>query len=193
MYAVLHDPAVTKIADARSLNLTDGQLKLIEGLVPVLKPLYFATRTMCSELYPTVGGIYPILFSIINHHLAENDQDTAAVAKFKKDVHSDLVKRNHIESDEIISRLPVICTFLDPGYRSLPFLTEPQRKLVHESVLERVDTLQLPMSQPTADSPTIIFQPGPFLLGGYLQATTSATMSNCAKELERHLCDKAVP
>ncbi|KAH3690965.1 hypothetical protein DPMN_192913 [Dreissena polymorpha] len=49
------------------------------------------------------------------------------------------------------------------------------------------------MSQPTADSPTIIFQPGPFLLGGYLQATTSATMSNCAKELERHLCDKAVP
>jgi len=84
VYAVLHDPAVTKMADARSLNLTDHQLKIIEGLVPVLKPLYFATRTMCSELYPTVGGIYPILFRIINHHLAENAQDTPAVAKFKK-------------------------------------------------------------------------------------------------------------
>ncbi|KAH3729088.1 hypothetical protein DPMN_055051 [Dreissena polymorpha] len=83
-------------------------------------------------------------------------------------------------------------------------MTEPQRKLVHESVLERVDALQLPMSQPTADSPNIISQPGPrkrsklnqddmaFLLGGYFQATTSATPSNGAEELERYLCDKAV-
>jgi hypothetical protein len=156
-------------------------------------------------MYPTVGGIYPILLSIINHHLTEIDQDTPAVAKFKKDVHSDLVKRYHIDSDEITSIFPVICTFLDPRYRSLPFLTEPQRKLVHESVLERVDALQLPMSQPTADSPNIISQPGPrkrsklnqddmaFLLGGYFQATTSATPSNGAEELERYQCDKTVP
>ncbi|KAH3723875.1 hypothetical protein DPMN_049671 [Dreissena polymorpha] len=60
------------------------------------------------------------------------------------------------------------------------------------------------MSQPTADSPNIISQPGPrkrsklnqddmaFLLGGYFQATTSATPSNGAEELERYLCDEAV-
>jgi hypothetical protein len=68
VYAVLHDPNFTKMEDARVLSLSDDQMKIIEGLVPVLKLLYIATRTMCSELYPTVGGVYPILYSSIRHH-----------------------------------------------------------------------------------------------------------------------------
>jgi len=63
VYAVLHDPKVTKLDVARSLELSDDNWRVVEALIPVLKPLYLATRVMCSEEYPTLSGIYPIVFS----------------------------------------------------------------------------------------------------------------------------------
>ena len=63
IYAVLHDTKITKSADARVLDMADEQWALIEGMVPILKPLYMATRLMCSEEYPTLSGTYLVLFS----------------------------------------------------------------------------------------------------------------------------------
>jgi hypothetical protein len=134
---VLHDPNFTKMEDARVLSLSDDQMKIIEGLVPVLKPLYIATRTMCSELYPTVGGVYPILYSIIRHHLKANSTDST-VSELKADVHADLVKRHGVESDDICTSLPILCTFLDPRYRSLPFFSPEQRSRVHTEILAQI-------------------------------------------------------
>lgn len=61
----------------------------MEGMVPVLKPLYMATRIMCSEEYPTISGMYPILFSLNNQHLAPNDGDCVTVAGFKRNLTND--------------------------------------------------------------------------------------------------------
>lgn len=136
IYAVLHDTKITKSADARVLDMADEQWALIEGMVPILKPLYMATRLMCSEEYPTLSGTYPVLFSLINYHLSVNDKDCTAVAAFKKQVSDDLQHRyNMNETEKLCNSLPIVCTFLDPRYRSLPFLTEAQRAIVHEHIL----------------------------------------------------------
>ena len=86
IYAVLHDQAITKPSEARVLDLTDDQWTPLEAIVPVLKPLYMSTRLMCSEEYPTLSGIYPVLFSLIDHHLTIKERDCPAVASFKTHV-----------------------------------------------------------------------------------------------------------
>jgi hypothetical protein len=208
VYAVLHDPNFTKIQDARSLNLTEEQMKVIEGLVPVLKPLYMATTAMCSEEYPTVGGVYPILFSLINHHLNPNAIDIPEVSKFKADVRADIVSRHKLDTDEICSSVGMICTFLDPRYRSLPFLSNQQRQMVYSKVRELMGTLDSPTTRSgTVDeskSQSACAEPGPskraklnqddmiFLLGGYFGDCEIITPSNASEELDMYKNEKPV-
>ena len=130
IYNVLHDARVTKPADARTLALTDAQWGIIENLVPVLKPLYIATRVMCSEEYPTVSGVYPIIYSIIKHHMAVSDTDTPSVRKFKDFIRNDMTARFKLNSESTFRSTTMLATFLDPRYRSPQFLTPVQRQTV---------------------------------------------------------------
>lgn len=180
VYAVY--PAITRIEDALLLDLSDDHLKVIEGLTPVLKPLYIATCTMYSEEYPTVGGLYPILFSLFWLHLKADDEDTPAVSKFKADKLADLVSRHRLDNDEITSSLPVICTFLDQRYRSLPCLTDQQRQFVYAHVLERLggvgDKDVGPSTFTEPAKPAKGQDDMPFSLGGYFEECEIITPSN---------------
>ncbi|XP_041369563.1 E3 SUMO-protein ligase ZBED1-like [Gigantopelta aegis] len=73
VYAVVHN--MNSPGDARILDLIDSHCTIIEGMIPVLKPLYMATRIMCSEEYPTISGLYPILYILKNHNLLVKDTD----------------------------------------------------------------------------------------------------------------------
>ncbi|KAJ8303982.1 hypothetical protein KUTeg_017565 [Tegillarca granosa] len=106
--------------------MTDNQWQVIEGLIPVLKPLYMATRVMCSEEYPTLSGACPIIFSIIYHHMKADNSDIPAVRKFKSFLIDDVKERFGLTDDrldETCRGLLMCATFLDPRYRSLPFLS----------------------------------------------------------------------
>lgn len=142
VYALLHDPNFTKIQKARSLDITEEQVKIIEGLVPVLKPLYMATAAMRSEEYRTVGGVYPILFSLINQCYWHS-------CSKQTDVHADIVFRHRLVKDDICSSIGMMCTFLDPCYCSLPFLSDQERHIVHSKVCERKGTLDYQQWQAT--------------------------------------------
>ena len=141
IYAVLHDQAITKPSEVRVLDLTDDQWTLLEAIVPVLKPLYMSTRLMCSEEYPTLSGIYPVLFSLIDHHLTVKERDCPAVASFKTNVVDDLKRRYSLmDQDVLCNSLAILCTFLDPRYKSMPFLTHQRRTMVHDRVLTLLTT-----------------------------------------------------
>ncbi|MEW8547555.1 MAG: hAT transposon family protein [Candidatus Thiodiazotropha sp.] len=135
IYAVLHDQTITKPSDARVLDMADEQWSFMEAIVPVLQPLYMATRLMCSEEYPTLSGVYPVLFSLIDMHLALRDTDCPAVAAFKTHVSDDLKRRYKLNDPSTLCKgLAMMCTFLDPRYKALPFLPVEQRTAVHEHV-----------------------------------------------------------
>ncbi|XP_062618085.1 E3 SUMO-protein ligase ZBED1-like [Saccostrea cucullata] len=151
VYAVLHDKKVTKENDARILDLSDGQWLILEGMITVLRPFYMATRVMCSEEYPTVSGVYPILYSLLNKHLISMDSDCVAVASFKRHVKSDLESRFSIGSE--VESVPMLCSFLDPRYKSLPFLSEEKRTVVQEAIKSyfQRDTTDILPNEPVAE------------------------------------------
>ncbi|XP_041366567.1 E3 SUMO-protein ligase ZBED1-like [Gigantopelta aegis] len=142
VYAVVHN--MKSPGDARILDLTDSHWTIIEGMIPVLKPLYMATRIMCSEEYPTISGLDPILYSLKNHHLLVKDTDCVSVATFKEKLLADIHRRYSLNDDKILSSLTMLATFLDPRYKNLPFLSDEQRETVKANVLSGVNALQIP-------------------------------------------------
>lgn len=116
----------------------------------MLKPLYMATRLMCSEEYPNFSGVNPILFNPINDHLAHKATSCPAVAVFKIQIADDLKRRYSLtDSFVLCNDLAMICTFLDPRYKSFPFLSGDLRAVVHENVLSLLtaDDLQTQIRQ----------------------------------------------
>ncbi|XP_076341474.1 E3 SUMO-protein ligase ZBED1-like [Tachypleus tridentatus] len=67
-YHILHSNVV-KDSQAKVLNITDKDWEVIQDIVPVLQPLYIATRVLCSEQYPTLSGVMPIVYSLLEIHL----------------------------------------------------------------------------------------------------------------------------
>ncbi|KAG5282917.1 hypothetical protein AALO_G00036150 [Alosa alosa] len=67
--AVLSDRTVTKLQDARVLELTDEYWGIIGELAPLLETLKCATTVMTSEKTVAISHIYPITYSIVKKHL----------------------------------------------------------------------------------------------------------------------------
>lgn len=64
--AVLSDRTVTKLADARTLELTDASWSTLEDILPVLESLKTATTALCSESCVSVSMVYPVTMSLLN-------------------------------------------------------------------------------------------------------------------------------
>lgn len=91
--AVLSDRTVTKLTDARTLELRDDFRQLMEDIAPVLEALKCATTVMSTEAEVSISNTYPITFGLINTHLQIIDGDSSKVAEFKTKVRGSLSQR----------------------------------------------------------------------------------------------------
>ncbi|XP_035981373.1 zinc finger BED domain-containing protein 1-like [Fundulus heteroclitus] len=134
--AVLSDRSVTKLADARTLELRDDYWQLMEDMAPVLGTLKCATTVMSAESEVSISNTYPITFSLINTHLSASDEDSPKVADFKEKVRDSLGERMKIQSDDLNTSTPMIATMLDPRHKHLGFLPPATRKSAHSTLLQ---------------------------------------------------------
>ncbi|XP_060761951.1 E3 SUMO-protein ligase ZBED1-like isoform X2 [Neoarius graeffei] len=132
--AVLSDRSVTKLTDARTLELRDDYWQLMEDMGPVLGALKCATTVMSTESEVSISNTYPIAFSLINKHLNVADGDSQKVAEFKSKVQDSLGERMKVESDDLTST-PMIATMLDPRHKHLGFLRPASRISAHSKLL----------------------------------------------------------
>lgn len=91
--AVLSDRTMTKINDARVLELRDDHWILIEESLPALKPLKIATTAVSSEESVSFSSIVPIIISLINNHLSPKNDESAVLKSFKTVVGRELKTR----------------------------------------------------------------------------------------------------
>jgi hypothetical protein len=94
--AVFSDRTVTKLQDARILELKDEYWAIIAHLKPALETLKCATTIMSSEKTVSISHINPITFSIINKHMAIITDDRPRVAEFKAVVRKSLSERMEV-------------------------------------------------------------------------------------------------
>ena len=127
LYGVLYD--LSKEKDAKSLEITDNDWSIAEGLVQILKPLKIATQTISGEDYTTLGNVYPIISSLIASHLNDDIDVPGSVKKCRKTIRESLRKRFHIGHE---SNLVLAASALNPLHKKLSmFAAEKQQDIKH--------------------------------------------------------------
>ena len=104
IYAVLHDPAVSK-DQYQQLYLKDDQWALLDQLTKVLKPLQIVTTVFGYEFNVSSSIIYLVLHGLIRNHLKPDDNDAPAVKYLKKQVSKDLTERFEIDEEYTASSI----------------------------------------------------------------------------------------
>ena len=141
IYAVLSDESVTKKKDAATIDMADSNWKVVENIVTALKPFYKATTALCSEQYPTLSSVYPVVFSLLHHHLVDHDDDRGAVAQFKQITRSQLKTRFNIDDPDMPRCTIILSAFMDPRYKRMPFITREQYEHTITEISNRAEHL----------------------------------------------------
>lgn len=133
VFAVLMNDKITKPKDRQVLDLNDTAWKVLEDIVPVLRPLKDATEALTKEEAPSLSQVYVILYSLVNQSLAASDDDSPVARNLKSKICDALKKRFDLDDDGRPNKLTspaIVATFLDPRYKSLKFLTQVQKQEV---------------------------------------------------------------
>ncbi|XP_074549985.1 E3 SUMO-protein ligase ZBED1-like [Halichoeres trimaculatus] len=142
--AVLSDRTVTKLTDARTLELTDDNWHTIESMLPVLDSLKTATTALSGETYVSVSLVYPITMSLLNRHLNSAGDLSKVVVDFKKTVAASLERRMCPKNLERAGCVALLASALDPRHKHLSFLSVEMQQAVREKLADQYHILQLP-------------------------------------------------
>lgn len=135
--AVLSDRNVTKLSDARTLDLTldDDSWVVMEEILPVLYSLKCATTALCARVVNvSLSMIFPVVANLQSKHLKELPEESSKVADFKKAVSASLKERLAPEDASSARKVAYIASFLDPRHKHLRFATDEVRNAVQAEV-----------------------------------------------------------
>ncbi|KAK3101955.1 hypothetical protein FSP39_007596 [Pinctada imbricata] len=138
--SVLRMKEVAKFRDKEINSFSDDDISLAEQVMECLKPLKTVTTSLCSEGMPTLSIIMPIHHTILKMMEGKVD-DSAPVKVMKNTIREDLQNRYQKQKDFL-----KVASFLDPRFKSLPFLeSEDEKEEVYSCVTEML--LKLPEMQ----------------------------------------------
>ena len=140
----------------RQLMPTYQEISVVEEMIMILKSFRDATEIMSGETYPSLGIVMPLLKKILSI-LIPKEGDNSLVREVKNTVRSDLERR--YQSDEV-KHILRIATFLDPRFKSLPFVDTSERVEIKLTVVYELTTfIELKQASEDAPEPDVSVQP----------------------------------
>ncbi|KAM3875305.1 E3 SUMO-protein ligase ZBED1-like [Diretmus argenteus] len=141
--AVLSDRNVTKLQDARTLELQDDYWQIMTEILPVLATLKCVTTVMSLENDVSISNTYPITFSLLEKHLLRAEDDSRRVTEFKAKVRESLRKRMQVDTENLMSLPPLIASMLDPRHKHLRCLPPVKRERANTHLLALARSVDL--------------------------------------------------
>ena len=108
--ACLSDRTITKLSDAKTLDMKEEHWELMSELLPLLKKLQMCTALFSVEKAPSAATVYPTLWKLVNTTLSVGKDDPTAVVTFKVAVSSGLKQRFDMEADNIAKHPIIVCS-----------------------------------------------------------------------------------
>ena len=121
------------------LSLETKDIKLLEELKVLLKPLKDLAIIMSGQSYSTLSIVLPSLHKLMNKHLIHDESDSKFVRDCKTAMLDDLAKRYQKGSE--VRNILVLASFFDPRFRDLGFVTAEERQHTCETVKNEVLSL----------------------------------------------------
>jgi hypothetical protein len=119
--------------DPNRLVLDDGDFQMMNDILEVLKPLMEATVTLEGDSYATLSLVYLVFGSLKRVALAPKATDNSFVKDLKALVVRHLM---HHWTEKLDGDVCLMATFLDPRFRTLPFLDEKENADMREKFIE---------------------------------------------------------
>lgn len=139
--ATLSDRNVTKLTEARTLELTDDNWQTMEDMLPVLRTLKCATTALCSESNVCISMVCPVTSTLLHKHLNTEDGESVKVTEFKTTLAESLRRRMAPADSERAGRLALLATAVDPRHKHLSFLDPVVKQSVKEKLREKFHAL----------------------------------------------------
>jgi len=141
--AVLSDRDVTKLSDARTLDLKEDNWILMKQLLPVLQPLQMVTAMLSAECSPPASICIPMIWGLLNNHMAAKVDDSDAVRQFKADTKQELTSRFPLSEQDVTHSL-VVASVADPAHKHLRAFPPDVRAAAHNNVRALLRDIALP-------------------------------------------------
>ncbi|MEE6482546.1 hypothetical protein FKM82_013277 [Ascaphus truei] len=124
---------------------------ILQGVVDILKPLAIATSTFTKDQFAGLSLVKPVITSLLYKHLAPNDWDSEFSKIVKKAIHEDLsFKYSDCEVNQVLN----LACALDPRFRGLDFLSQPDRvETLHLLRLEASNLAKVQASESVRSTP----------------------------------------
>lgn len=133
IYSALMEKDVKKHLKDISV-LTDGEAKLAENLIKILKPLKNVTTLLSTETSPSVSMIIPLQKMILKS-MTPSEEDSSTIKDAKAAITEDLeVRYGNPELQDYLHRT----TALDPRFKSLPYLEESSVQKIYSDVTREI-------------------------------------------------------
>ena len=119
---------------------SDTEFTVMECYKDVMKPLVDVTEAIGGGKYVTVSVIRPLLHKLLNVHLKPATEDSRLVCMMKEVIRLDLQDRYVGSALDLVTK----AAFLDPRFKSLPFLVSEERErivsLIEHSLEELINS-----------------------------------------------------
>ena len=198
-------PICATLVEVKRMDLLpkDGEFSLLEAVLKVLKPFKDVTVQISAEKYVTVSAIRPLLHHLIDTVLKVEDSDLAPIKGMKLDMARNLNTR--YQESATVELLDLAC-FIDPRFKTMPFMEEDEKEILYSSVVEEVMMHVTPDPEPVEEEqptqPSVVDSEPPAkkhktglgkLLGGmYSKTSRKERMSirDKAEEQMKQYCDE---
>ncbi len=100
--AVLLNDTFTKSATCQKLDLSDQAWKIVEHVIPVLKPFVIATEQLNKEEEPTWSQVSVLLPRLVTKVWRIKDSDRKTIRILKGTMSRELQQRFHLNEDSIM-------------------------------------------------------------------------------------------
>ncbi|KAM4014848.1 E3 SUMO-protein ligase ZBED1-like isoform 1-T2 [Anomaloglossus baeobatrachus] len=133
------------------ISLQPEDWSILQDVVDILKPLSIATSTFTKDQFAGLSLVKPVITSLLYKHLAPNEWDSEFSKNIKKAIHEELsFKYSNPEVNQVLN---LTCA-LDPRFRGLDFLSQPDRvETLHLLKLEASSLAKIITTEPICVTP----------------------------------------
>ncbi|XP_065918736.1 E3 SUMO-protein ligase ZBED1-like [Dysidea avara] len=140
------------LIDQKRLDLMpqDSEFKILEGVATIIKPFRRITSQVSGEEYVTVSAVKPLLHYLINTLKDQSSSDTSTktttlgntragasncVANVTKSARKAILDNLSTRyQGSLVNMLLCSASFMDPRFKSLPFVSVDYKKEIHTNV-----------------------------------------------------------
>ena len=147
-------PVCAALIEMKRMDLLpkDTECRLLEEMLQVLKPFKDVTVQVSAEKYVTASAIRPLIHHLTQNALRVQDADLSVIKAMKREMAKNLESRYQ---EPIVKEMLDFACFVDPRFKSMPFLDTNEREALQEDFLAEVMMHVIPEQEderPDSDS-----------------------------------------